>query len=475
MNKKELISRIEDIEWEDFEVKEAKSNVPKSAWETVSAFSNTAGGWIVFGVRQISKKFEFSGVSNPEKIETDFISALRGNKFNKKIVPDCRKYNFEGKKVLAFYIPQRSSRDKPIYYGNTNKNTYIRTGSGDQKATQEEIEHFYRQSSFEEKDKELTKFTFKNLDSTTISFYRNYFNQVNPQHRYIGLSDVEFLERIGVIRDKKITYGGLLVFGNEETLSEGISNYRIEFLEISGTSYEDAPRRYDYRISSEENLFTTFFKIYPRLSQKVEIPFAISSGLRQDDPPQLQAIREALVNLMIHTDYFSQVNPRIRLFSDRFEFYNPGALPKELKYILKEDFSLPRNPVIAKIFRLVKFSENIGSGFHKMINGWNSHYGLKPIIDGDFDFYKITFPLVKSTTGKTTGKTTSKTTSKKLNKEFEIVKILENNPHLTLKDVAEQVGLSEEGVRYHIRTLKKRGKIEKVGGSKSGKWVVHNK
>jgi predicted HTH transcriptional regulator len=58
MTKQELINKLNDLEWEDFEVKEAKGEVPKSAWETVSAFSNSAGGWLVFGVKQVAKNFE---------------------------------------------------------------------------------------------------------------------------------------------------------------------------------------------------------------------------------------------------------------------------------------------------------------------------------------------------------------------------------------------------------------------------------
>ena len=69
MTKDELIARLSDVEWEDFEVKEAKSAVPKNSWETVSSFSNTAGGWLIFGVKKSGKDFNIIGVKNIEKIE----------------------------------------------------------------------------------------------------------------------------------------------------------------------------------------------------------------------------------------------------------------------------------------------------------------------------------------------------------------------------------------------------------------------
>ena len=56
MTQDELIKKIKDIEWDDFEVKEAATALPKNIWETVSAFANTSGGWIVLGVKHMAKK-----------------------------------------------------------------------------------------------------------------------------------------------------------------------------------------------------------------------------------------------------------------------------------------------------------------------------------------------------------------------------------------------------------------------------------
>ncbi|HLD97368.1 MAG TPA: ATP-binding protein, partial [Candidatus Nanoarchaeia archaeon] len=175
MNKEELIRKLEDIEWEDFEVKEAAADIPKNSWETVSAFSNTAGGWLVFGVRKNGKQYEILGVRNAGKIENEFTTVLRsGSKFNKKIDVTSKKYTFKEGTILAFYIPSRSPREKPVYF-NSKANTFIRTASGDQRATNEEVDTFFRASSFEEKDKEPTKYKLSDLDAESIKKYRAYF------------------------------------------------------------------------------------------------------------------------------------------------------------------------------------------------------------------------------------------------------------------------------------------------------------
>lgn len=77
LSKEELIAKIQDIEWDDFEAKASKTQLPVDTWRTVSAFSNTSGGWILCGVAQHGKKFEIEGIENGEKIENDFLTTIR--------------------------------------------------------------------------------------------------------------------------------------------------------------------------------------------------------------------------------------------------------------------------------------------------------------------------------------------------------------------------------------------------------------
>jgi hypothetical protein len=60
--------------------------------------------------------------------------------------------------------------------------------------------------------------------------------------------------------------------------------------------------------------------------------------------------------LFMHADYFSPIKSRIRVFSDKIEFFNAGSYPKPIEYFLHSDTSMPRNPILAKLFRVVKLA-----------------------------------------------------------------------------------------------------------------------
>lgn len=115
LSKEDLIAKIQDIEWDDFEAKSSKTQLPADTWRTVSAFSNTSGGWIICGVAQHGKKFEIEGVENGEKIESDFLTVIRNkDKFNHVLHCEPKKFIIDGKLIIAFYLP--SSELKPIWF-----------------------------------------------------------------------------------------------------------------------------------------------------------------------------------------------------------------------------------------------------------------------------------------------------------------------------------------------------------------------
>ena len=390
MNREELLNRLSDIEWEDFEIKKASDELPKNIWETVSAFSNTAGGWVVLGVCQKGKKFEITGLTNPEKIEQDFTTVLRSqNKFNVLITPKCRKYDINGLSVLAFYIS--ASAQKPVYF-NTLTNTFIRAASGDQRASESEINAMLRDQLFGVMSaKPVERTSISDLNQITLRRYRDYMTRFNPGLSYNVLSDNEFLEKMQITEGKHLTYGGLLFMGKNLAINKTFPDFRVDLLEIPGTSYADAKTRYTFRLEEQENLWEYYFAIIDRLKRKIDMPFKMNElGIAIEDSPQFDAIREALVNMLMHSDFFSPVKPRVRVFSDRIEFENPGAFPRPIEDLLKKDISLPRNPVLAKLFRSAKLADNAGYGFDKMLK-WEKSTNTKIHFENSIDIALVVF------------------------------------------------------------------------------------
>jgi len=97
----------------------------------------------------------------------------------------------------------------------------------------------------------------------------------------------------------------------------------------------------------------------------------------------------------MHADYFSPIKSRIRVFSDKIEFFNAGSYPKPIEYFLHSDTSMPRNPILAKLFRAVKLAENAGYGFDKMIDGWKTYTDIPIDFKTDMDTSLTTFYLEK--------------------------------------------------------------------------------
>ncbi len=395
MTRDELLKHLTTIEWDNFEVKEAQSELPKNIWETVSAFANTAGGWIVLGVAESKvngqSQYFITGVHNAEKLEQDFITTARSRtKFNAVLNVAAKMYTFDGKIVLLFHV--LSSPFKPIYFNHNIENTYIRSGSGDQRATEMEIMALQREQAFGCKSEiTIPGTSIADLSRQSLDTYRRTITNFNPEFPFNNLNDEDFCTKVGIVYNKELTYGSLLMLGKWDVLRLHVRNFWIDYLEIPGTSFANANTRYTFRMQEYENLWEYYNVIIQRLRNFVDNPFTTGpNGYSPDDNSQLYALREGLVNMLAHADYFSPMHSTIRVFYDRIEFQNPGRFAIDLKNIGKVIASNPRNPSIIRFFRYAKLAENAGYGINKVL-GWKRSTGEDVIFDTNLTLTTVAY------------------------------------------------------------------------------------
>lgn len=134
MTKDELLAKLQSIEWSDIEFKEATWAVPKDAFSTVSAFANSDGGHLVFGVKQANGAFTVTGVTNADEVQNTFLGQVRESSKVSVILPiDAQKHDLPEGIVLAFYIPEATRQQKPVYIDGkprSSRQRYVLTEAG---------------------------------------------------------------------------------------------------------------------------------------------------------------------------------------------------------------------------------------------------------------------------------------------------------------------------------------------------------
>ena len=114
------------------------TELPNSFWESYSSFSNTSGGWIIFGVSAGNPKNEIVGVGNVEKTLTSLWDQLsNGNKVSYRNInnEDVNTYTIDGKTVIIIYVKEAPENMKPVFISGKLENSWIRTGDGDRKVS----------------------------------------------------------------------------------------------------------------------------------------------------------------------------------------------------------------------------------------------------------------------------------------------------------------------------------------------------
>ena len=372
MDKAELIERLRGYEWRDIEFKEARRAVPKNAYETVSAFANTEGGHLVFGVRQNGDEFEVVGVLAVDKVQGDFLTTLRqSNKISVVLDVQEELHRQGDAELLVFYVPEASRAEKPVYLDGNIDRSFVRRGGSDIRCSVNERDRFLVDAASERFDGRVVERDLETaFDGSSVRWYRETYERRPGNRSHADLSDLDFLDEMGLLveRDSRRmpTRAAVLIFGRNAALRQLLPRPVVDCqrFALSRDEADTGPRWID-RTVLDENLIRTWRALVDWYGRFAEHPFRIDSATfqRDDTPPDYLAYRESLVNLLIHQDYSDQGRKgEVRHYADQTVFRNPGDAFTDAADLIEPGEKEVRNPRIVTAFRRIGLSENAGWG-----------------------------------------------------------------------------------------------------------------
>lgn len=393
-----------------FECKKCENQIPKSVWETYSSFANTVGGIIVLGITEHmeepdqAKRFEITGVNNPTKLKKEFFDTLNSNKVNRNILieEDVDIVEYEGHSLLVINIPQVDYRQRPIYInGNMMNGSFKRNYEGDYHCTEDDVKAMIRDANDSGNDSVLMEnYTMDDIDSNTLAAYRNRFRTANMDHVWNDYSDKDFLLNMGgYIIDRNthregLTLAGLLMFGKGLSIRERFDNIRMDYIDMTNLQPDSRwSDRLTYDGRWENNLYNFFMTVQSKLIKDLKRPFRLEGMERIDDTAIHKAVREALTNLVIHSDYMITGVLKVEKHDDCFVFSNPGSLKIPVMDIYTGGHSKARNPNMQAMFRMIGFGDNIGSGFPTILNAWKKENWRQPCLIENQDLHLVELTL----------------------------------------------------------------------------------
>jgi ATP-dependent DNA helicase RecG len=387
----EVLASLNWEESQELEFKSAKGGLPKSLWETYSAMANTHGGIILLGVEDNGA---VSGVFNPGKLKKAFWDTVNNRgKVSANLLTDTDFAEFShpaGGLILVIRVPQATRHQRPVYLDqNPFTGTYRRNHEGDYHCNEQEVSRMLSDRAEESADSRiLERFGLEDIDLPSLQQYRQRLASYKPIHPWLSEDDKGLLVKLaGWRRDRKtglegLTVAGLVMFGRDEAIREGAPHYHVDYREQRSDNFVS---RWTDRLTMDgtwnANLFQFYLRVIQRLSADLKMPFQLDAELfRKGETEVHEAIREALVNALIHADYQGTGGVVIIKYQDKFEFSNPGTLLISLEQLLRGNVSECRNKTLQTMFMMIGAAEKAGSGVDKIRKGWNSQHWRSPLV-----------------------------------------------------------------------------------------------
>jgi len=276
---------------------------------------------------------------------------------------------------------------------------------------------------------------------------------------------IEFFQKEGRIRFDELGHG------KADYVTDFDESAFARFLALAGISpsinRETMLHNLDKK-NFKSNLVENIDNAMLFIQRHTKVEYKIEHLRREEIPdyPEV-ALREAVVNAVCHRDYFDKrANVLIEVFADRVEISNPGGLPSGLK---PEDFgtrSVTRNPLIASLLHRIDYIEKIGTGISRIRQAVAEHQGTE--VDIRFnDFFTVIFRA--KTTPPAGGQIGGQI--ELTERQREVLELIRITPTLSRKSLAETLNINQSAVDKHLEALKKKGVLQRVGGSR-GHWQV---
>lgn len=398
----------------------------------VVAFLNSNGGHIYIGIEDDGAVF---GVDDVDDVQLQIKDRIRSRIAPSpigffEIVVDIK----EDKNVIHIIIA--SGNEKPYYikkYGMCPLGSYIRVGNGCVQLTEKQIFNLYSKR---------TRTSLMNIISPqqdlTFTQLRIYYEEKGYEFTDNTYKQLNFL-----LNNDEFNYLAYLL-SDQNSLVINVGKFK-------GSDVFDLKELHSY---SNQSLIKTTFEILDYIENQNITYTEIKSPTRVEHKLfNSIAMREAIINAIVHNDYSYENMPTIRLFEDHIEIISVGGLPEGIE---KEEFLnsyiSPKNPQLMKIFRDLALVEHMGTGIFRILSVYDkSIYTFTP------NFIKVSIPFDRlNNIEKNVNK------SKRLTgRQEKILSFIESYEKYTQQEIANELNISRSTVVREINYLIKLGIISK--------------
>jgi len=429
---------------------EYKSNFNDTVIETLTAFANTKGGKVIIGV-------DNSG--NPLKnfsVVQKWVNEVK-NKTRPSIIPDIEAVIYEGHTVI-----EMSMNEFPIKPIAFKGRYYKRVENSNHQLSLGEITHLHLKTFNNSWDSYITNdYTPESISIEKVNRFIDKANKLkeNP----IADDPLTVLYKYELIKESQLTNACHLLFSDKEVFQATIEMGRFS----APTLIKDAQ-------TLRSDLFSEVEKVLQFIKKHINKEYIITGGAQRQERWQypMDAIREIVINMIVHRDYMHHGDSSIKIFNNSIEFFNPGTLPSSIsveQLISGHYISEARNKKIATIFKEAGEIEKYGSGIQRIINSFDNSNLKTPLFENfQHGFRVVVFSDLTEKVGEKVG-------GKLTNNQQSILNMMHSSPYISANELSVKIGISSRKIEENIKKLKEAGIIKRVGAAKGGHWEIINK